>query len=91
MINLKTPRGLPVNVPETEDEDPSPKFAPSQIDAVARYYAENGYAIIRGVVDPIVCDRLKDLWASEIKPSGDFFTGRRPPGPSGMCSTTKGG
>ncbi|QYJ00053.1 phytanoyl-CoA dioxygenase family protein [Thalassovita mediterranea] len=73
MIKLETPRGLPVDVPETEEEDPSPKFAPNDLEAAARYYEDYGYAVIRGAIDPVACDRLKELWATEIKPSRSFI------------------
>lgn len=73
MIELKTPRGLAVRVPETEAEDPSPKFAPDNFEAAAKYYEVNGYAVIRGTVCPMACDRLKELWAREVKPSEAFI------------------
>ena len=43
MIELTTPRGLPVQVPEHESEDPSPKFALSDVEGFRKYYADNGY------------------------------------------------
>jgi phytanoyl-CoA hydroxylase len=73
MIELQTPRGLPVNVPETDQEDPSPKFAPDELKAAVNYYAETGYAVIRAVIEPAACERLKELWAKEVKPSNSFI------------------
>lgn len=73
MIELKTPRGLPVNVPETDEEDPSPKFALNEIAAAVQYYDKTGYVVIRGAIDPEACERLKELWASEVKPSSSFI------------------
>lgn len=73
MIELETPRGLKVHVPETEEEDPSPKFRPDEHDEISQYYRENGYAVVRGAIDPATCDRLKELWASEVKPSSSFI------------------
>lgn len=73
MIELRTPRGLPVRVPETDAEDPSPKFAPTDADAIRAYYAENGYAVISGLVEVEKCDHLRDLWAREIKPSRSYI------------------
>ena len=37
MIELKTPRGLPVNVPEIESEDPSPKFNIEDSNGIKNY------------------------------------------------------
>ena len=42
MIELKTPHGLPVNVPEITAEDPSPKFSIRELDRIQEYYSENG-------------------------------------------------
>jgi len=68
MIRLKTPRGLPVDVPETQSEDVSPKFLPSQAKEFKTYYEENGYAVVRGLFSPGVCDRQRELWEREVKP-----------------------
>jgi phytanoyl-CoA hydroxylase len=67
MINLKTPRGLPVGVPETLSEDPSPRFAIHERDAFAAYYRENGYAIVKSVFAPETCDKQRSLWEHEVK------------------------
>jgi phytanoyl-CoA hydroxylase len=73
MIELRTPRGLPVSVPEAEAEDPSPKFDWLQRDAMARYYRENGYVIVHDVFSPATCNTVRSLWDSEVKPSRDFI------------------
>lgn len=69
MLELQTPRGLKVSVPESEAEDPSPRFELSEPEAIARYYRENGYVIVRGAVKPEACARIRALWESEVKPS----------------------
>lgn len=68
MINLKTPRGLPVEVPETLSEDPSPRFDAAESDKIKAYYDENGYVIVRGLFAPEVCDTQRKLWEQEVKP-----------------------
>lgn len=73
MIELQTPRGLKVQVPETEAEDPSPKFSPNQHVEMRRYCDEHGYVIVRGAIDPTSCEELKALWAAEVKPSASFI------------------
>lgn len=70
MIELRTPRGIAVDVPETEDEDPSPKFAAEDM-AAAAYFADNGYMIIRNLFPAERCNRIRALWDKEVKP----FTG----------------
>jgi len=70
MIELTTPRGLPVHVPETLSEDPSPRFSAGNADDVRAYYAENGYVIVKSVFAPDVCDMQRKLWEQEVKPFG---------------------
>jgi phytanoyl-CoA hydroxylase len=73
MIELTTPRGLPVRVPEHESEDPSPKFDASDVSGVRRYYEDNGYVILRGIFTAQQCDRVRQLWESEVKPFKGFM------------------
>jgi phytanoyl-CoA hydroxylase len=71
MIELTTPRGLPVRVPEDLSEDFSTRFEASQWQAAKEYYEENGYVIFGNVIASEMCDRIRDLWDKEVKP----FTG----------------
>jgi len=73
MIELQTPRGLKVQVPETPAEDPSPRFHPAELWDIQQYYHDNGYVVVQGAVDPAACERLRGLWASEVKPSDAFI------------------
>ena len=68
MIRLKTPRGLPVDVPETASEDPSPKFELADAEGIRAYYEANGYVIVRGVYSDACFETIRGLWDSEIKP-----------------------
>jgi phytanoyl-CoA hydroxylase len=73
MIELKTPRGLPVKVPEIVSEDPSPRFAVADRDALKRYYDDYGYVIVRGAIPAADCDRIRGLWEREVKPSREYI------------------
>jgi phytanoyl-CoA hydroxylase len=73
VIELRTPRGLPVSVPETESEDPSKKFSVDDPEGFRAYYLENGYAIVRGVFSPAQCAEIRRLWEVEVKPFGGFM------------------
>lgn len=68
MIELTTPRGLPVRVPEHVHEDASPRFDVADWQAAKEYYEENGYVIFGRLIAPRVCDRVRDLWDKEVKP-----------------------
>jgi phytanoyl-CoA hydroxylase len=67
MINLKTPRGLPVSVPEFEHEDPSPKFSSDDLDEIRNYYLENGYVIVKKLVSDNDCNQIRQFWEQEVK------------------------
>lgn len=73
MIQLKTPRGLPVDVPESASEDPSPKFELSDAAAIHDYYTENGYVVVRGLFPAETCRTARGLWDSEVKPFRGFM------------------
>jgi phytanoyl-CoA hydroxylase len=73
MLELTTPRGLPVQVPETPAEDPSPRFKPDELDAIRNYYRENGYVIVRKLFPAETCDAQRRLWEEEVKPFGGYI------------------
>jgi len=73
MIALHTPNGLDAQVPETEAEDPSPRFAAHDLAGIKAYYDEYGYVVIKGLLDPTACDTVRALWDTEIKPSSDLI------------------
>jgi len=73
MIELRTPRGLEVAVPESCAEDPSPRFALTEREAIRSYYRDNGYVIVRTLLPAADCDRLRTLWAQEVKPSRAYI------------------
>lgn len=73
MLRLKTPRGLHVEVPETVEEGPTVRFTPDQTPQIRQYYDDFGYVVVRGVVSPELCDGIRSLWNTEIKPSRHFI------------------
>ena len=73
MIELTTPRGLPVQVPETLDEDPSIKFSVGDWKKIREYYEQNGYVVLRSGFSAADCDRVRELWDTEVRPSQNFI------------------
>lgn len=73
MLVLKTPRGLPVNVPEFIGEDSSERFSLNELVNAKLYYEENGYVIFEKIISPSICEKLRGLWNSEIKPYKGFI------------------
>jgi phytanoyl-CoA hydroxylase len=68
MIELTTPRGLPVDVPETASEDRSERFDLGSFRKLKAYYDAHGYVIVRNLTASDACDRIRSLWDSEVKP-----------------------
>ena len=68
MKQLHTPRKLPVSVPETEAEDVSPKFLPTDGQLISDYYREHGYVVVRGCINQESCSEIRALWEREVKP-----------------------
>ena len=73
MIELTTPRGLPVEVPEDLSEDASRRFEACQLQAAKKYYEENGYVVFSNLVASQLCDHIRDLWDKEVKPFTGFM------------------
>jgi len=67
MISQNTPAGLPVNVPETSEEDPSVKFPIEDVKDAEKYYSENGYVIFKHVFSTKVIDEVREAWDSSVK------------------------
>ncbi|MEM6405294.1 MAG: hypothetical protein AAF669_01675 [Pseudomonadota bacterium] len=72
MIQLKTPHGLPVQVPEHDAEDPSKKFTKYQVSEAKDYYEKFGYVVLRNVIKTEDCIDATRLRAEEVKPSSEF-------------------
>lgn len=73
MIDLQTPRGLSVRVPEHDSEDASAKFNIEDATGITHYYGQQGYVIVRNVFSPKECETIKGLWESEVKPFDGFM------------------
>ena len=66
MIKLKTKNNIPVNVPDNESEDPSPKFNLDQKTDIKEYYDKNGYVVLSKVINFELCDKARISWNDEI-------------------------
>ncbi|HTP40150.1 MAG TPA: phytanoyl-CoA dioxygenase family protein [Steroidobacteraceae bacterium] len=73
MIELRTPRGLPVSVPESREEDPSPRFMLDRAGEARKYYDEHGYVVFRNLLPAQACEQIRGLWEREVKPFDGFM------------------
>jgi len=68
MIELYTPNGLRAEVPETKDEDNTPRFDVNEdMESAVNYYKNNGYVIFPNCVSQENCDKLRNIWEKIIK------------------------
>lgn len=58
MLNLPTPFSTTIPVPEHADED-RPTFASGCLDEAQKFYAREGYVVLRGLVPQPACDRVR--------------------------------
>ncbi|WP_439534507.1 phytanoyl-CoA dioxygenase family protein [Polymorphobacter sp.] len=70
VTRINTPNGIAVDVPDTDDEDISPKFGLDQLDAALAYYRAEGYVVFRRLIAAEDCDAIRALWEAEVKPFG---------------------
>jgi len=69
MINLLTPNGFSVEVPENKDEDTTPRFDVNlEAEEAVKYYKDNGYVIFSSCVSQESCNQIRNLWEKNIKP-----------------------
>jgi phytanoyl-CoA hydroxylase len=69
MINLLTPNGLKVEVPETQTEDITPKFnVDNEMEIALEYYKNNGYVLFSSLIAKEACEKLRVFWKQNIKP-----------------------
>jgi len=69
MLNLQTPNGFTVSVPENKNEDTTPRFEVNlNTKKAVQYYKDNGYVIFSNCVSLEDCKKIRDSWEKSIKP-----------------------
>ncbi len=58
--------GLKIDIPVAEEDD-YPYFALDQDVDIRKYYNENGYVVVRGLLPQYLCERATALFAAEVK------------------------
>lgn len=68
MLELKTKGGFTCNVPETEEEDLTPKFTINKdSNDLIDFYKKNGFVVIKKVFKKEDCKNLIYYWNKEVK------------------------
>ena len=71
-FTINEPTGAPMRIPATVDEDYA-YFAPNQTAAIARYYHDTGYVVVRGLIPPGLCRSAVGWFDEEVKPYPGFI------------------
>ena len=64
--------GRKIEIPVAEEDDHS-YFVLDQEEEIQKYYNENGYVVVRGLLPQELCDRTTESFEAEVKPFGGFI------------------
>ncbi|WP_420994287.1 phytanoyl-CoA dioxygenase family protein [Cupriavidus sp. 30B13] len=67
MHTIVSPVGTEITIPESAEEGAS-YFTLDQLAEARLYYDENGYTVVRGVIEPATCDAIRTAFARTVKP-----------------------
>jgi phytanoyl-CoA hydroxylase len=81
--------GRKIEVPVTEEDD-YPYFAPDQAADIRKYYDENGYVVVRGLLPQSLCDRATTSFEAEVKPFDGFIYRQASGNPERHVFTSEG-
>jgi phytanoyl-CoA hydroxylase len=68
MFAAESPSGTRLLVPEGPDED-ALWFRPDDLDGACRFYAAEGYVVVRGLIPPALCDEVRAAFDREVRGS----------------------
>src|ERR1700744_1101143 len=66
MHKILSPIGTEIEVPETLGES-GKSFTMNDLEAAKAYYDEKGYMVVRGVIDPALCDSIRNAFENTVK------------------------
>ena len=81
--------GQKIEVP-VADEDDFPYFVIDQPADIRKYYSENGYVVVRGLLPQDLCDRATASFEAEVKPFGGFIYRQASANPERHVFTNEG-
>src|SRR6266850_272000 len=64
--------GRRIEIPVAEEDDYR-YFVLDQAEEIRKYYGENGYVVVRGLLPRGLCDRAHASFEVEVKPFGGFI------------------
>jgi len=67
MYDTRDPLGRDFAIPESSMEDPA-AFTADSLDQAAAFYRAEGYVVMRGLLDPALCTRIRAAFEDSVKP-----------------------
>ena len=81
--------GREIEVPVAAEDD-YPYFVLDQAADIRKYYDENGYVVVRGLLPQDLCDRATASFEAEVKPFGGFIYRQASANPERHVFTNEG-
>jgi phytanoyl-CoA hydroxylase len=73
MFAIPAPHGGQIEIPTQPQDEPVAYPTLSDPAAVQKYYADQGYVVVRDLVDHAACDRMRQVFEQEVKPFGGYI------------------
>jgi phytanoyl-CoA hydroxylase len=71
MFLIHSPTGEQTGIPESPDEDR--EYFHALDEAAREYLTQEGYVVVRGLIDPGACEAICESFAAEVKPFQGFL------------------
>jgi len=81
--------GKEIEIPVSEEDD-YPYFVVDQAEDIRKYYGENGYVVVRGLLPRGLCDRATEAFEAEVKPFDGFIYRQASANPERHVFTNEG-
>ena len=73
VFTIHAPDQQEIQIPVTQEAAADPYRSLHTAQDIHEYYQQNGYVVVRDVIPTELCDRARDIFQSEIKPSPAFM------------------
>jgi phytanoyl-CoA hydroxylase len=73
MFAIPAPHGGRIDIPTLPDDESIVYPTMADPAAVRRYYEQEGYVVLRGLVDHAACDQMRAVFDEEIKPFDGYI------------------
>lgn len=68
LFRIHDPTGTEIDIPTVVDQETDPYLKLQTNASRLEYYRQNGYVVVRSLIPPQLCDRVKQAFEAEVKP-----------------------